>query len=156
MVSDRPKGSTSEVGFLGLRKRHYLRGVSHIIGDVSAVGQEKIRDLLDSTCMSFFATPPATPAETSAVSCGSRKSQESQSGLTPCKRCCEIRGEMGRNLGKLGEGLARPSPWVDEGLHTASGRYARGVLHFSLSYLSTGRTTIESRKEGDHDRVETH
>jgi hypothetical protein len=41
MASGRPKGSTSEVGFLGLRKRDCLRGVAHILGDVSAVGKRR-------------------------------------------------------------------------------------------------------------------
>jgi hypothetical protein len=37
MASDRLKGSTSEVGILGFRRRDCLRGIAQIIGDVSKV-----------------------------------------------------------------------------------------------------------------------
>jgi hypothetical protein len=37
MASDRPKGSTSEVGILGFRRRDCLRGIAQFIGDVSKV-----------------------------------------------------------------------------------------------------------------------
>jgi hypothetical protein len=37
LTSDRPKGSTPEVGILGFRRRDCLRGIAQIIGDVSKV-----------------------------------------------------------------------------------------------------------------------
>jgi hypothetical protein len=36
-ASDRPKGSTSEVGILGFRRRDCFRGIAQVIGDVSKV-----------------------------------------------------------------------------------------------------------------------
>jgi hypothetical protein len=37
MASDRPQGSTSEVGILGFRRRDCFRGIAQVIADVSKV-----------------------------------------------------------------------------------------------------------------------
>jgi hypothetical protein len=62
---------------------------------------------------------------------GSGGSASNQS-ITLQKKCCEIRceirGEMGGNLGKLGEGLKGLSPSVHAVWLMFSGLYARGLL----------------------------
>ena len=58
MTSDRPTGSTSEVGLLGFRRWDCLRGIAHVIGDVSKREQNK-GVLLDSIVISFSAMPTA-------------------------------------------------------------------------------------------------
>jgi hypothetical protein len=40
LASDRSKGSTSEVGLLGFRRRDCFRGIAQVLGEVSKVEQK--------------------------------------------------------------------------------------------------------------------